>query len=186
MLAEEVSVLDADSPLWLAARPLLDAAFRLEQNDDTYSWYGWSKRSINAFLKRLPAHCSLVVGVWDTIPATEDSTAEQELLVLGCVCEVVEGEIRTIHTFESFTDVGLSPVKELEPGFEHALEIMRVVRMKVAPVAWALFTDKATWNEWAFASNEAIGMIDKGELLASLAQQGRCVLLGNQAVHYHS
>ena len=43
MLAEELVVIDGDSQLWRAARPLLDIALRLEQNGDTSSWHGWSK-----------------------------------------------------------------------------------------------------------------------------------------------
>ena len=64
VLAEELCVLDGDSALWRPARPLLDAALRLEQNDDTYSWHGWNKQQIIAFLDQLPQKCSLVVGVW--------------------------------------------------------------------------------------------------------------------------
>jgi len=33
LLAEEFSVIDTDTPLWDAARPLLAAALQLEQND---------------------------------------------------------------------------------------------------------------------------------------------------------
>src|SRR5215469_5985816 len=68
VLAEELRVLDGDSPLWLPARPLLDAALRLEQNTGTYSWHGWNKQQITTFLDRLPPRCSLVVGVWETSP----------------------------------------------------------------------------------------------------------------------
>lgn len=179
MLAEELSVIDADSTLWSAARPLLDNALRLEQQDDVYIWHGWRKSQVNAFLQRLPAHCTLLVGVWG---ASEDS---QEQLILGVVCEVIEGAIHTIRTFESLADPDLPAVQELEPGFEHALELMRVVRNRIAPVAWALFTDKTTWDEWLFAAEEGEGEIDKGAVLASFAQQGRCVLLGSQASHHH-
>ncbi len=179
MLAEELLILDADAPLWEVARPLLDAARRLEVNNDTYSWHGWSKRSIDAFLKRLPTHCTLVVGVWET-----SETYEHESLVLGCVCEVINGEVSSIRTFEAFTDGDLPPIEQLEPGAEHALKIMRVTRTQVAPVAWALFTDKTTWDQWLFAAGDD-GTLDKGELLASLARQGRCVLMGSQATHHH-
>jgi hypothetical protein len=179
VLAEELSVIDADSALWSAARPLLDNALRLEQGDGAYIWHGWRKSQVNAFLQRLPAHCTLLVGVWG---AGED---DQEQLILGFVCEVIEGEIHTIRTFESLVDPDLPAVQELEPGFEHALALMRVVRNKIAPVAWALFTDKTTWDEWLFVAGENEGEIDKGSVLASFARQGRCVLLGSQASHHH-
>ncbi|QBD78225.1 hypothetical protein EPA93_20360 [Ktedonosporobacter rubrisoli] len=182
MLAEELSVIDADSPLWSAARPLLDAALRLEQHDDTYIWYGWKKEPINAFLRHLPEHCVLMVGVWDTL---EEGDSAQEILTLGCLCEVVRGEVCTIRTFEALAGKDLPPIAQLEPGYEHAFKLMQVAKMQVAPVAWALFTDRSTWNEWLFSESEASEGIDKGELLASLAREGRCVLLGNQAPHHH-
>jgi hypothetical protein len=183
VLAEELLVLDAESQLWPAIRPLLDALLRLEHYDDTYVWHGWSKRQIHQFLQRLPAHCTLVVGVWET-SVEEQTVLGQESLVVGCVCEVVEGEVHTIRTFEAFTDAALPSVKQLEPGFEHALELMRVVRMQVAPVAWALFTDKVTWDEWLFTDDNEGHAIDKGELLASFARRGRCVLMGSQTAHH--
>jgi hypothetical protein len=179
VLAEELSVVDADSSLWSAVRPLLDNALRLEQQDDTCIWHGWRKSQMNAFLQCLPAHCTLLVGVWGT---DED---DRELLILGCVCEVIEGEVHTIRTFEALADPDLPPVQELEAGFEHALALMHVARNQIAPVAWALFTDKTTWDEWLFAAGEDEGEIDKGAILASFAQQGRCVLLGSQASHHH-
>ena len=107
------------------------------------------------------------------------------MLVLGCVCEVLKGEICSIRTFKALEEAGLLPMRELEPGFEHAREIMRVAKKLVAPVAWALFTDKVTWDEWLFADDGDGMVIDKGELLALLARQGRCVLLGNQTTHQH-
>jgi hypothetical protein len=179
VLADELSVIDADSRLWSAARPLLDNALRLEQQDETYIWHGWRKSQVNAFLQSLPVHCTLLVGVWGT------SEEDREQLILGCACEVVEGEICTIRTFEALADPDLPSVHELEPGFEHALALMRVARISIAPVAWALFTDKTTWDEWLFAAGEDEGEIDKGTVLASFAQQGRCVLLGSQASHHH-
>ncbi|MFL5693269.1 MAG: hypothetical protein ACJ795_15850, partial [Ktedonobacteraceae bacterium] len=63
MLAEELLVLDADTTLWRAARPLLNIALQLEQRDENYSWHGWHKQQMEAFLKKLPAQCSLVLGV---------------------------------------------------------------------------------------------------------------------------
>ncbi len=92
VLAEELTVLDAGSPLWNAVRPVLHAALRLEQNDESYIWYGWQKQYIDTFLKSLPAKCSLLVGVWETIPTTENDT-EHEQLVLGAVCECWPGRV---------------------------------------------------------------------------------------------
>jgi len=181
VLAEELTVVDEDSSLWQVVQPLLDAALRLEQHDNAYAWHGWSKRQIDIFLANLPPQCSLVVGVWETVASMAE---EREYLALGFVCEVVEGEVRSVRTFEALTAAGLKAVKHLEPGFEDALEIMRVARTQVAPVAWGLFTDRITWDEWLFASNDDEGVIDKGELLASFARKGRCVLLSSKVEHY--
>lgn len=187
MLAEELLVLDGDSPLWRAAHPFLDAALLLEQNDESYCWHGWDKRQINTFLAGLPPTCSLVVGVWDIfVPTEQDGGAtERELLTLGIVCEVAEGEIVSIRTFNALTSAGLKPIEQLEPGSGDAGELLRVVKAEVAPVAWALFTDRATWNEWIFADNEEGHVIDKAALLATFAQQGRCVLMGAQSTRHH-
>jgi hypothetical protein len=179
VLTENLLVFDGNSPSWHAVRPLLDAALRLEQHDETYSWHGWNKEQISVFLKHLPPRCSLVVGVWETVPDII-GIGERESLTLGSVCEIVEGEIQSVRTFESLTAAGLKPVEQLEPGIEDALEIMRVVRIQVAPVAWALFIDKVTWDEWLFAEGADGAVIDKGELLTSFARQGRCVLLGGE------
>lgn len=184
MLAEEMVVLDADSPLWSAARPLLEAALRLEQREDNYSWHGWNKRQINAFLAGLPQRCSLVVGVWETSLAENDAIEHEELM-LGVVCEVVAGEVCSIRTYDALTAFGLGPTKSLEPGIDDASEIMRIVKSQVAPVAWALFTDKATWDEWLFASSDQGDVADKGDMLTAFARQGRCVIMGNQTVHHH-
>jgi len=165
---------------------LLDVALRLEQNDDTYSWHGWSKEQISIFLKSLPPLCSLVLGVWETAPGSEDESGQaHEELQLGIVCEVVEGEIHSIRTFEALTATGLKPINELEPGIDDALEIMRVTRNQVTSVAWALFIEKAAWDEWLFASGDDGAVIDKGDVLASLARQGHCVILGSQVAHHH-
>ena len=181
MLAEELVVIDGDSQLWQTARPLLDVALRLEQNDDTYSWHGWNKEQISKFLKSLPPLCSLVLGVWETILNVEDDSEQtREELRCGIVCEVVESEVRSIRTFEALTSAGLKPINELEPGIDDALEIMRIVKTQVAPVAWALFIEKSAWDEWLFAEEQDGAVIDKGDILASLARQGRCVLLGSQ------
>src|SRR5260221_10134130 len=177
VLAEDLRVLDGDSPLWRPARPLLDAALRLEQNTDTYSWHGWNKQQITTFLDRLSPRCSLVVGVWETVPG-EAGIPEREELALGVVCEVVNGEVHSICTFQALTSARLKP--ELEPGVDDALEIMRAARRLVAPVSWALFMEKSAWDEWLFAGGDDGGVIDKGELLATFARQGRCVLLGGQ------
>lgn len=184
MLAEELVVLDADSPLWSAARPLLEAALRLERREDNYSWHGWNKQQINEFLVGLPQRCSLLVGVWETSVA-EDDVIEHEALVLGVVCEVVAGEVCSIRTYEALTAYGLGPMSSLEPGIDDAIEIMRIVRTQVAPVAWALFTDKATWDEWLFASSDQGDVVNKGDILTAFARQGRCVIMGNQTVHQH-
>jgi hypothetical protein len=189
VLAEELIVIDADSPLWRGMRPLLDAALRLEQHDEGYTWHGWNKEQVDTFLKGLPTPCSLVAGVWETTPARDDKP-EQEQLVLGLVCEVVEGEVRSLRTFEALTEAGLKPMIELEAGLEDALYIMRAAKCAVAPVAWALFTDKPTWNAWIFGDAadaednvEEEEVIDKGELLTSLARRGQCVLMGSQTTH---
>jgi len=176
MFAEELLVLDADTPLWNEIRPLLHVALRLEQEGDGHSWHGWRKEAIEAFLQSLPAHCALLVGVWET------ATDERDVLIVGCICEVRKGQICTVCTFEALTDADLPAVKALEPEIEHAQALMQATRKQIAPVAWALFTDRATWNEWLFASGDNETMVDKGELLASLAHQGRCVLMGSQAM----
>ena len=186
VLAEELSVLDADAPLWDSARSLLEIAFRLEHNDEMYAWHGWHKRQIDTFLQSLPAHCTLLVGVWETI-LDEDEPAFQsrEALVLGFVCEVIEGEVHSLRTFEALNDASLPPLQELEPGFDHARKLMRVVKEQIASVAWALFTDKETWDEWLLAEGNESGFTDKGELLTELARQGRCVLMGTQTIQHH-
>lgn len=185
MLAEELLILNGEDSLWQAVRPLLDAALRLEHNDDTSIWHGWQKGQVNAFLAALPSPCSLVAGVWDTFPSTSTQPA-QDKLVLGVVCEVGQGAVRSICTFESLVVAGLKPVSELEIGVEDALEIMHYARRQVAPVAWALFIEKAAWDEWLFAVADNGGPLDKGELLGRFARQGRCVLMGSQAtLHEH-
>ncbi len=178
VLAEELHIVDANAPSWPLIRPLLNSVMLLEQND-TLIWHGWNKAQIATFLTQLPAHCTILAGVWSA--STDEQ--QQEQLVLSCVCEIVNGEIQTVRTFETLTDAGLPSLQELEPGSEHALEIMRVVRQTIAPVAWALFTDKATWDEWVYSGTENV--LDKGALLAFLAAQGRCVLMGSQARNNH-
>ena len=193
MLAEELAVFNAASPLWNAVRPLLDIALRLEQSDESYVWHGWNKEQISSFLKSLPPICSLVVGVWEIVSAGDameehgkyEEREESESLVLGVVCGVVNGEVCSIRSFDGLTEFGLKAVEHLEPGVDDAVEIMRVVKTNVAPVAWALFTDKVTWDEWLFAGDDEGGVVDKGEILTSLAQQGRCVILGSQTNHRH-
>jgi hypothetical protein len=182
VIAEELVVLDADAPLWRAARPLLDAILQIARHDQAYSWHGWRKEPIEAFLQQLPSPCSLVVGVWEIVPATA-TAVEQEVMALGLVCEVVDGVLRSIRTLEALAAAGLKPIEELEPGSGDALEIMRLARVQVAPVAWALFTDKRTWDEWLFAAGPVEGCIDKADLLGKFARQGRCVLLGDQSTH---
>ncbi len=196
MLAEDFIVFDANSPSWSAIRPYVEAALRLEQNEGPSIWHGWDKQQIDAFLQRLPSPCSLLIAVWETEgtverdgrgldPSLDGGQSTREVLILGCVCEVVAGEVRSIRTFESLQDDDLPPLRELEPGYQHAFELMRVVRRLVAPVAWGLFTDKQTWNEWIFTEDNDGITVDKGKLLTELAQQGRCVLMGSQISHHH-
>ncbi|MBO0780721.1 MAG: hypothetical protein J2P37_18010, partial [Ktedonobacteraceae bacterium] len=130
MLAEELVVLNADAPFWDPIRPLLKVALRLEQNETTYSWHGWKKQMLEDLLASLPAHCALVVGVWKTMTDQQEDEEGHEALALSCVCEIVKGQVRSLRTFEALTDAGLPPIQELEPGYEHACEIMRVVRMQ--------------------------------------------------------
>ncbi|GCF10400.1 hypothetical protein [Dictyobacter arantiisoli] len=185
MLAEEFSVIDAASPLWNAARPLLDIALRIEQQSASYSWHGWQKKDLDAFLKALPVHCSLLVGVWQI-----DVSLEHEDLWLGCVCEVINGEVHSMRTFDALTSDDLPPIAQLEPGFTHAQVLMLTAEKLVAPVAWALFTDKTTWDEWLLTEATSVEQADtshneKGDLLAALVRQGRCVLLGSQLTHHN-
>ena len=185
MLAGELLIIDGDAPLFRPLRPLIDNALRLDHRDDTYSWHGWNRAQIERFLESLPSVCCLVVGVWETVPG-DGEKAENEQLALGCVCEVRNGEVRTIRTFEALAKAGLKAVDQLEPGIEDALEIMRAART-IAPVAYALFIEKTAWDEWLFASVEDDGGVDKGEALASIARAGRCVLMGSQvAGHNHA
>lgn len=180
MLAEEFLVVDSEGALWQSVRPLLDVALRLDNCDEMFTWHGWQKSQLTAFLAGLPSPCSLLAGVWETLPA-DGTEPEQDRLVLGLVCEVVQGELRSLRTFESLVDAGLKPINELEIGIEDALEIMHYARKQVAPVAWALFTEKATWDEWLFASDDD-GALDKGALLSRFAGEGRCVLMGSRAL----
>lgn len=182
VLAEELVVFDGEDALWQVARPLLDAALFLEHAAETSTWHGWQKRQVDAFLAALPSPCSLVAGVWDTLPAT-DTDPEQDKLVLGVVCAVEQGEVRSLCTFASLVSAGLKPVDELEIGMEDALEIMHYARRRVAPVAWALFIEKTAWDEWIFAMVDDGGVLDKGEILTRFAASGRCVLMGSQATH---
>jgi hypothetical protein len=180
VLVEELSIVNAEAPSWSAVRPLLEVALRLEQQEDSYQWHGWSKAQITSFLRRLPLHCTLLVGVWETLP-----NEEHETLVMNCICEVKDATICSIRTFEALPAADLPATEKLEPGFEHAFALMRVVKAQIAPVAWALFTDKATWDEWLFATGKDGGVAQKGELLILLTRQGRCVLLGSQVAHHH-
>ncbi len=182
MLAKDLIVYDNDSPLWLSARPLLDIAVRLDQNDETYSWNGWNKRRITDFLISLPSPSSLIVGVWETISEKEGSP-EGEKLVIGLVFEITEGEVSSIRTFDALTIDGLKPSTQLEPGIDDALEIIRHTEKLVAPVAWALFMEKSTWDEWLSAIADDGTVIDKGRQLITLIHQGRCVLMGSQTKH---
>lgn len=183
MIAETLQVIDAESALWPALRPLIDAALRLENNANAYAWHGWDKHTIETFLQSLPEKCCLVVGVWESLPPAEGEVFGEERLTLGCACEVLAGEIQAIYSFEALAGTGLKPIAQLEPGLPDALEIMRAAKKIIAPVAWALFTDRDTWNEWVYGGDEQSA--DKTERLAALARQGRCVLLGSRAGHAH-
>ena len=187
MLAEELSVVDTQSPLWTPLRSLLKEALRLDQQDTSYYWYGWNKQQIETFLQKLPTHCTLVVAVWDTSledgEDNEEKEAEQEFICIGWVAEVQEGSIKAIRTLDTFAE--LPPVQQLALGYEHALEIMRVARLQIAPVAYALFTDKHTWDDWLYTAGQQQDVTDKGALLASFAHQGRCVLMGSEVGHHH-
>ncbi|HCI80187.1 MAG TPA: hypothetical protein DHW02_10910 [Ktedonobacter sp.] len=183
MIAEELVILDPDAALWQAVRPLLTIALNIEQREE-YVWHGWSKSQITNFLAHLPQHVALVVGVWSTHPDEQD----REQLQAGFVCEVHDGQVHTIRTFEALQGDDVPPISELEPGADHALAIMRSVRTQVAPVAWALFTDKATWDEWLTLDEHGRDAgqepVDKGALLMTFARQGRCVLMGSQVRQY--
>jgi hypothetical protein len=184
VLAEEFIVVDPPSSLWNAARPLLEAALRLEgQKEEGVFWHGWDKRAIQAFLQELPTHCTLLVGVWNM----EEEGQEREALMVGFICEVRGGEVCTLRTLEALwteAEKDLPPIQELEPGYQHGLALLRAARQQIAPVAWALFTDWATWNEWIYAEDEQGGGSNKGEILETLARQGRCVLMGSQTSHH--
>lgn len=183
MLAEELLIIDGDAPLFRPLRPLVDSALRLDSHDAAYSWHGWNKAQIERFLESLPSSCSLVVGVWETV-LEDGKTIEQEKLTLGCVCEVRNGEVRTIRTFAALVEAGLKAVDQLEPGIEDALEIMQAART-IAPVAYALFIEKAAWDEWLYECAEDGGVVDKGEALAAIARAGGCVLMGSQVAGHH-
>jgi len=179
LLAKEFIVFESDSPLWLSTSTLLDIALRFDRNDETYSWNGWRKQPIRDFLNSLPSPSSLVAGVWETIHAKEGSP-ERENLVIGLICEIFDGEVRSVRTFDALTDGSLKPSNQLEPCIDDAREIIRQTEKLVAPVAWALFTMKSTWDEWLFAGEEDDIAVDKGQQLTTFTQQGRCVLMGSQ------
>lgn len=186
MFAEEIEILDGDPPLLRFIGPLFDVAMRLDLSEEGYTWHGWERASISRFLESLPARCSLLVGVWVTLPGAGEQE-EVERLAFGCVLEVVEGEIRSVRTFDALLKNGLKPVEQLEASYEDALELVRLARAQVAPVAWALFIDKKGWDEWLFSEEEGEHgePLDKGEQLAGLARKGRCVLMGSQVNHHH-
>ena len=182
MLAKEFIVID-NSPLLLSSSPLLDVALRFELNNEVYYWNGWDKRQIQIFLNSLPARSSLVVGVWET-KIEEEGSPECEELVVGLVCEIIDGEVSSIRTCDALTVGGLKPSNQPEPGIDDAREIIRYTEKLIAPVAWALFTEKSTWDEWLFANVGESTVLDKGQQLTTFAQQGRCVLMGRQT-KYH-
>jgi hypothetical protein len=180
LLAEEFMVIDRASPLWLSCSPLIDIVLRLDRSDETYTWNGWNKKQISDFLHSLPSRSSIVVGVWETV-SEKEAYAERDELFVGLVCELIDGEVYSIRTFDALTVNGLKPSNELEPGIDDAWEIIRHTEKFVAPVAWALFTEKSTWDEWLFARVDDGTVLEKGQQLMDLAHQGRCVLLGSKA-----
>jgi hypothetical protein len=177
VLAEELLVVDAESPLWIPLRSLLEQARHFDMQDVPYCWHGWDKQQIETFLQTLPAHCTIVVAVWETLAGQQP---QREVLCFGWVSEIRAGRVCTIRTLDTFRDASLPPPEQLEPGYEHALAIMRAARMQLAPVAIALFTDRQTWDEWLYTGSENEESIDKGALLASFVREGRCVLMGSQ------
>ena len=183
MIAEELIVIDSDSPLWLSTIPIFEDVLRFVQDKEVYLWNGWSKQQIQSFLNSLPSRSSLVVGVWET-KAEKEGKHEYEKLVIGLVCEVIDGEVISIRTFDALTVEGPKPSNRLEPGIDDAREIIGYSEILVAPVAWALFMEKSTWGEWLFANVDESTAVDKGQQLATFAQQGRCVLMGSQT-KYH-
>ncbi len=78
---------------------------------------------------------------------------------------------------------GLKPSDQLEPGIDDAREIILHAERVVAPVAWALFLEKTTWEEWLFTQSDEGIVLEKGQQLMDLAHQGRCVLLGRQTTY---
>lgn len=183
MLAEEFKVIDSDSTLWLSSNSLLDIVRRFEEQNEAYSWNGWNNQQIRNFLQSLPARSSIVVGVWETI-AEKDGSAESEKLVIGLICEVIHGEVYSIRTFDALSSDGLKPSNQLEPGIDDARKIILYTEKLVAPVAWALFTEKTTWDELLFSSVDNGTVVDKAQQLAALIHQGRCVIMGNKT-KYH-
>jgi hypothetical protein len=180
LLAKEFRVIDETSPLWLCCSSLLDIALCFDHSDETYSWNGWSKQQIGNFLQSLPSRSSIVVGVWETLCEKEGNT-EREKLVIGLVCEVINGEVHSVRTFDALSADGLKPSDQLEPGIDDAQEIIRHTERAVAPVAWALFMEKSTWDEWLFASVDESAVLEKAQQLMELAHQGRCVLMRSKA-----
>ena len=180
LLAKEFRVIDETSPLWMCCSSLLDIAMCFDHSDETYSWNGWSKQQIRNFLQALPSRSSIVVGVWDTLCEKEGDTKREEL-VIGLVCEVINGEVHSIRTFDALNVDGLKPSDGLEPGIDDAREIILHTERAVAPVAWALFMEKSTWDEWLFASADENAVLEKGPQLIELAHQGRCVLMRSKA-----
>jgi hypothetical protein len=179
LLAKEFIVFDSDSALWLPVSTLLEIAQRFDQNDETFSWNGWRKQPIRDFLNSLPSPSSIVAGVWETIPEKEGSP-ECENLVIGLICEIINGKVFSVRTFDALTVGGLKSANQLEPGIEDAREIIRQTEKLVAPVAWAIFTEKSAWDELLFAGEEDGIVVGKGQQLTTFTSQGRCVLMGSQ------
>jgi hypothetical protein len=124
-----------------------------------------------------------VVGVWETI-SENAGIAESERMVIGLICEVIHGEVHSIRTFDALSANGLKPSNQLEPGVDDAREIILYTEKLVAPVSWAFFTEKTTWDALLFSSVDNGTMVDKAQQLAALIHQGRCVIMGNKT-KYH-
>jgi hypothetical protein len=182
LIAKEFTVFDSDSPLWQPVSTWLDVALRFDKNDESFSWNGWEKQPIREFLNSLPSPSSLVAGIWETIPE-KDGRPECENLVIGLICEIISGEVYSVRTFDALTLGGLKSSNQLEPGIDDAWEIIRQTEKLVAPVAWALFTEKSTWDEWLFASEKDGIAVDKGQQLTTFTRQGLCVLMGSQTIY---
>ncbi len=179
MIAEEFMVIDDSSPLWQSCSSLMDVALRIDGSDDGYSWNGWNKQQIRNFLHSLPSKSSIVLGVWE-MSCGKEHYSEREELAIGLVFEVIDGDVYSVRTFDALKADGLKPSNQLEAGIDDAREIIRHAEKVVAPVAWALFLEKTTWDEWLFETIDIDAQADKAQQLEVMTNQGRCVILGSK------